>query len=342
MLQRVRSRLCVLTRLHCACQAAVTLCPADQGLVMLPCRAATGIVPLPLVPAAAGGDQEQMPDEEAVELLGMLGSRLSKLQPAAPGAGAPSPLLSSPAKAGPGAAGASINDQQAAAEQQLEEAAVKAFIKRLPAHGISRLDLADVLLSTLGSSSGAAQLPPPARLQLLQVAHHVEHDGLPHTPEQCLVLGELFADAAVAAARAPSQPGSAPPAAAVASSSAAAVASRCSTPTAPGLRQSSGLVKRSASARGRRSELSLEQLQHSCQLWLSRYRLAVAEAAESPSDEQLRGHARYWWATGRLLESSSDMLAASAAYARCEVTLNQLGAWQSYAHTAMRSPGMWI
>ncbi|KAL4423906.1 hypothetical protein ABPG75_001207 [Micractinium tetrahymenae] len=288
-------------------------------------RAATGKAPLPLVPAAADGDQEQTPDEEALELLCTLGSRLSKPQQAAEQGGAPSPLLSSPAKAGRGAAAASSNDQQAAAAQQEEEEAVKAFIKQLPAQGISRPELAALLLNTLGSASGAAQLSAAAHLQLLQVAHHVEHDELALSAEHCLVLGELFADAAVAATRAPAQPGSTAPAAAVASSSAAPQASRGSTPTAPGMHQSSGLVKRSASTRGRRSDLTLEQLQQSCRLWLSRYRLAVAEVAVSPGEELLRGQARYWWATGRLLESAGDMPAASGAYARCESSLDQLG-----------------
>ncbi len=205
---------------------------------------------------------------------------------------------------------------------------MKAFIKRLPAQGVSRPELAGVLLSTLGSSSGASQLSPAVRLQLLQVAHHVQHDELALSPEQCLVLGELFADAAVAAARALPQPGSVLPAAAVASSAAAAQASRGTTPTAPGLRQPSGLVKRLTSVRGRRTELTLELLQQSCQLWLSRYHLAVSEAAAPVSDEQLRGQVRYWWATGRLLESRADMPAASAAYAHCEDTLNLLGAQQ--------------
>lgn len=276
------------------------------------------------MPAAGAGDQEQTPDEEALDLLGTLGSSLSKLHQAALGAKTSSPLLSSPTKDRPNAAAGSSNDQESAGSEH-EEEAVKAFIKQLPAQGVSRPDLATLLLSMLGSSSGATQLSTAARLQLLQVAHFVEHDDMALSPVQCLVLGELFADAAVAAARVSPHPGSVQLAAAGTSTSAAAQAGRGSTPTAPNMRQSSGLVKRSARARGRLTELALEQLQQSCQLWLSRYRLAVAEAVVSPSEGLMMGQARYWWATGRLLESSGEMSAASTAYSCCKDSLTELG-----------------
>ena len=219
-------------------------------------------------------------------------------------------------------------------EEESEEAvAVKAFIKSLPAGGIGRGPLALSLLQKLATPGSAAALTPSARRELLQVAHHAQHDMhdtllrlLP--PGHLLVLGELFADAAAAVARsAATQPrGGGPPSAA----------------------GSGRLIARTASGRGERGKLSAATLQQSAQLWLSRYCLAAAgkedmccfEADKGAADEwaeggaaaaaaaaaaapgggplvarRLSGMARYWWAAGRVLESAGDMPAASAAYA---------------------------
>jgi hypothetical protein len=274
------------------------------------------------VPAAGGGSHVATAEEEALELLNALGSLLrAPLQPAA-AATAASPLLSP--RVGSALPPAAGGGEQAAADQQqqqreVEEAAVKAFLKRLPQQGVGRRDLARMLLQTLGTASGAAALSPPVRLQLLQVVHQVQHEGLPLSLEHCLVLGELFVDAVAAAARGAGKP--------------AAAAAHDGSPSGPrrGAGASGGL-KRPGSIRTRRGELGPEALQQSAHLWLSRYRLAAVEgaaaaAAPATAEARLGGMVRHWWATGRLLESGGDMPAASAAYANCQEALKLLGAW---------------
>lgn len=306
-------------------------------------RVATGRG-LPLVPAAGSGEERQSAEGEAADLLSTLGSLLSAPQlPAGTPLGAPSPLLRSPASRAPGA-GAGGEGQQggtdAAAAGQQEEADVKAFLKRLPSAGVGRQDLAMQLLGALCTASAAAQLSPAVRYQLLQVAHQAQHSVPQLPPTHCLVLGELFADAAAAAAEAGkqrvgggltlgSQGGTA-----VAAAAAPKPGGADTSPQAPG--RTSGVARR-PSARAKRLELSLLALQQSARLWLARYRLAAAEgsascgplhaepAAGQAAAEQLpAGMVRYWWATGRLLESEGDMVAARAAYATCEQGLPML------------------
>ena len=301
-----------------------------------------------MLPAAGAGGVDQSPEGEARELLGMLGPLVTALSaplrpPAAAAmAAAASPLLSSPSKrlpleartGGGGGGGVFGGEQQvgtpaaATQQQQQEEDEVKAFLKRLPPQGIGRRELAALLLSTLAMPGAAGKLAPAARHELLQVVHLVQHDFAQLPTGQCLVLGELFADAAAAAARAARSPaaGLVPAAAA-----------------APGAHASSGAARRPPpSIRGRRGGLSPAALQQSARLWLARYRLAEAEvvaaalvqgeaaaaaAAATAADEQPpSGMIRYWWATGRLLESAGDMPAASSAYASCQEGLKLAGA----------------
>jgi hypothetical protein len=280
-------------------------------------------------------------------MLGPLVTALSvPLRPpaAAALAAAASPLLSSPSKrlpleartgggSGVSGGGGFGGEQQAgtpaaATQQQQEEDEVKAFLKRLPPQGIGRRELAALLLSTLAAPGAAGKLAPAARQELLQVVYQVQQDFAQLPAGQCLVLGELFADAAAAAARAARAPpaGLAPAAAA-----------------APAGHASSGAARRPPpSIRGRRGELSPAALQQSARVWLARYRLAEAEAvaealvtgesaaAATIADEQPpSGMIRYWWATGRLLESATDMPAASAAYANCQAGLKLPGASRS-------------
>jgi hypothetical protein len=274
------------------------------------------------VPGGGGGG----PEVEAAELLGALGSLVSVPQQAQRGGAAASPLLPSVGKA-PGAAGrpplgglpagaAGAEQDKQAAEQ--EAAAVKAFLRRLPQQGIGRRELATVLLCTLCDEAAAAALGPPARQHLLQLAHAARHD-VPHLPPAtCLVLGELFVDAAAAAARERAL-GAGPWQAAA--------------------------HHRPPSLRRRRSELALEQLQQCGCLWLMRYRLATAEAPPHEGDaagqlaapaaqqqeaqqqrrQQAEGGARGWWAMGRLREAAGDIEEAAAAYANCAACLGALG-----------------
>ena len=303
----VQLQLAPSCQIHVNLQAR-TLAPLWQ------CRAASGKAPLPLVPTDGSGHLAP-PDEEALELLGDLGSLLRAPQQAAVAPPATPSALLSPRVGGellpaPGAHAADQQQQQ----REAEEAAVKGFIHRLPAHGIGRRELALALLQQLGSASSAAALSPAARLQLLQVVHQVQHEGLPLPPETCLVLGELYVDAAVAASRGAGK----------AAAAAVAAAALDTSPNAPrrGAAASGGLRRLGSSIRVRRGELSPEALQQAGQLWLSRYRLAAAEAApQGAAEGPLAGMARYWWATGRLLESCGDMSAASTAYANCQEAL---------------------
>lgn len=280
------------------------------------CRAATGKAGPPLLPAGASSDAQGSPEEDAVDLLSTLGSLLSAPQqaPRMPAAAA-SPLLASPCTGLGGGGGEHQLGMDAAAGQKEEEAAVKSFVKRLPQQGVGRQDLAFQLLGTLGTPTAAAKLPAAARQQLLQVAQLVQH-SVPELPaSHCLVLGELFAYAAAAASAAAQRSAGPAPAAAPAAGG------------SPQLPRSG--VPRRPSMRTRRSELSTATLQQSARLWLSRYRLAAAEGGLPPGaavdEQQPAGMVRYWWATGRLMESSGDMPAAAAAYATCQEGLPLLG-----------------
>lgn len=299
-----------------------------------PCRAGKGS--LPLAPTTGSSSNLLEPDEEALDLLSTLGSVLRRPQQPAASPAVASPLLSSPAKSG---LAPSTDQQQAAVQhlqQQHEEEAVKAFLKKLPPKGVGRHELVQQLLRTLGTASGAAQLAPPVRLQLLQVVHHVQHDGLQLAAQQCLLLGELFTDAVAAAARG-STHGSGTAAAAAGQAVGGGGAG-----SPAGVRPGNSLIKRPGSMRSRRAELTSAMLQQAARLWLSRFRLAAVEAAGQPesvadqlreaahglalpSAELLEGMARYWWATGRLLECTGDMPAASSAYAHCQDSLKLLG-----------------
>lgn len=286
-------------------------------------------MPLPL--AAGGGSGEASPDEEAAELLSTLGSLLTapSAHPATPLAAAPSPLLSSPSPALGGGAGQAAGAEAASDAQQKEEeeAAVKAFVHRLPAQGVSRHDLSLQLLWVLGTASAAAKLSPPARQQLLQVAHTVQHSVHDLPPGHYLTLGELFADAAAASAAADKRVVVPLPSAPVGGS--------------PQQGRASGAVRRPSGRATRRTGLSTAVLQQSARLWLSRFRLAAAEGADAgaSSDEQPPASMiRYWWATGRLLESAGDMIAASAAYATCSEGLPMLGAFHCSCGRCLRCP----
>lgn len=203
-----------------------------------------------------------------------------------------------------------------------EAAAVKAFLKSLPTQGLGRPELALLLLRTLCTDAAAAQLAPGAVQQLLEVAAAVQHNvsGLPAV--HCLVLGELFVSAAVAA-----RPRGG------------------SSSVGPWQQQGSTGLKRLQSKHARQSEQGRAQLEHSARLWLMRYRLAAAEeqpgaaadapaaaaaaeATANPQPEQLGqavGMVRYWWAIGRLLEGGGDHAGASAAYWHCEQGLALTG-----------------
>lgn len=242
---------------------------------------------------------------------------------AGPGASAAaSPLLASPSiqlgcRGGGGGSGGqpAVADAAAdAAQQKEEEAAVKAFLKRLPQQGVGRHELSVQLLDALASRGAAAKLAPAARQQLLQLAHHAQHSVAHLPPDQCLVLGELFAEAAAAAAAAAQRAGGAP----------APAQQPASNSGSPQLQRSG--PQRRPSGRARRSELPLATLQQSTRLWLSRYRLAAMEQAAGAEEPAAEGVARYWWAIGRLMESCGDMPGAAAAYAACKDALPALGA----------------
>ncbi|EFN52259.1 hypothetical protein CHLNCDRAFT_139170 [Chlorella variabilis] len=179
-------------------------------------RAATGQAAPPLVPGPAGACQQQGPEEAAAELVAALGFFLTPPhQPAAAAAfAAGSPLLSSPDKyrgpPGPGAgervpagaagAASAWQQQQQQAPEEEEAEAVKVFLRRLPATGVGRGELAGLLLRTLCADvDAAARLAPPARHQLLLLAHAMQH-------EACLaeLLGLLRQLDAAAAAPPPS------------------------------------------------------------------------------------------------------------------------------------------
>ena len=306
-------------------------------------RVATGRG-MPLVPAAGSADGQQSAEDEAAELLSTLGSLLSvpQLPPGTP-LGAPSPLLCSPASRAAAGVGAANEGQQPGADTataaQQEEAAVKAFLKRLPQAGVGRQELAAQLLGTLATASAAAQLSPAVRYQLLQVAHQAQHSVSQHAvaPSHCLVLGELFTDAAAGAVEASKQRMGGGLMLAMQGGAAAAGPKPSGVDTSPQAPGRTGGMARRPSGRAKRLELSTAALQQSARLWLSRYRLAAAEqppgggplqaesVAEQPGAQELpAGMVRYWWATGRLLESEGDMVAARAAYATCEQGLPML------------------
>lgn len=306
-------------------------------------RVATGRG-MPLVPAAGSADGQQSAEDEAAELLSTLGSLLSvpQLPPGTP-LGAPSPLLCSPASRAAAGVGAANEGQQpgadAATAAQQEEAAVKAFLKRLPQAGVGRQELAAQLLGTLATASAAAQLSPAVRYQLLQVAHQAQHSVSQHAvaPSHCLVLGELFTDAAAGAVEASKQRMGGGLMLVMQGGAAAAAPKPGGVDTSPQAAGRTGGMARRPSGRAKRLELSTAALQQSARLWLSRYRLAAAEqppaggplqaeplAEQGVAQELPAGMVRYWWATGRLLESEGDMVAARAAYATCEQGLPML------------------
>ena len=155
-------------------------------------------------------------------------------------------------------------------------------------------------------------LPLPA--DVVQQAQHADVD-LP--PTAALALGELHAEAAADAARAAANPAA-----------------------------SAATGRLSGRAARQRHQLTPAQLRHSGLLWLTRYRnswlepeahSAAAVAAATAADGEhsatvgavaeaaAAGPARYWWARGRLLESTGQATEAAQAYQHCAEALVESG-----------------
>ncbi|KAL4539362.1 hypothetical protein Ndes2437B_g02257 [Nannochloris sp. 'desiccata'] len=206
----------------------------------------------------------------------------------------------------------------------------------LHVRSISAVHAAITLVLHLTQPQHAARLPQLAGTSgaLLKLVSMLEKQqqwkGQGMAPEQYLVLGELFSDAATTSMRAHASNSSI-------SSAAAAAASNNKTPSA------------AASAQQNLNELNLAEFQRGGALWLSRFRashLAAGPASDvrgstaagGPRTSRTKNNniptaitgaeillieARYWWARGRLNEAASRPTEAYECYSQCSALLLQ-------------------
>jgi hypothetical protein len=204
----------------------------------------------------------------------------------------------------------------------------------LNTHSVSAIHAAITLVLHFTEPQHAARLPQLASssgavLKLVSMLEKQQWKGQGMSPEQYLILGELFSDAATTAMRAhAASPGN----------------------TSAGVRIQSSTV----ALQHNLSELNLAEFQRGGALWLSRFRAANlshsgggrtpsiststatatastsgrktssnVDSATTTDDTHLSIEARYWWARGRLNEAASKPTAAYECYSQCSALLLQ-------------------
>lgn len=233
-------------------------------------------------------------------------------------------------KISPGASGSKV-----AATTAVAEAEEVHSCELLNVHSIPAVHAAISLVLHFTQPQHAARLPQLAGTSgaVLKLVSMLEKQqqwkGQGMAPEQCLVLGELFSDAATTAMR--------------------AHASNTSTSSpAADAAGTSKSFSTTATAHQTLSELNSVEYQRGGALWLSRFRASHLAAAPAPDvrDYTVAGgsgkhsktknvptaatdsgllflEARYWWARGRLHEAASKPTEAYECYSRCSTLLVQ-------------------